>query len=307
MREFLKVSQRGRESSVTAQLLTCKAEPPPALLTIILDTNPHAWALLSNTLPLSKAVANVLVFINAHLATNYANRVAVIASHSQRAEYLYPSPPTSKSSGRGGSGHVILGNGAERGSKDTPMENGIGEPKTTLKLNGPKGKSNGQDNSKITADDANKYRPFRLVEEEVMSNLTRLMESTTNEDIEDNSTTMMAGALTMALAYINREIRQWEETGTGGGGARANEGGSSTQAIGDGGRLGLQSRVLVISVSGDLAFQYIPVMNCIFAAQRKVRISYTLFILNYILTTIPENTNRHTQTRRRHCIPSTGF
>jgi transcription initiation factor TFIIH subunit 3 len=34
-------------------------------------------------------------------------------------------------------------------------------------------------------------------------------------------------------------------------------------------RIPLTSRILIISVSGDLANQYIPVMNSIFAAQRK--------------------------------------
>lgn len=32
----------------------------------------------------------------------------------------------------------------------------------------------------------------------------------------------------------------------------------------------MNARIVVISVSGDLAEQYIPIMNCIFAAQRKV-------------------------------------
>lgn len=34
-------------------------------------------------------------------------------------------------------------------------------------------------------------------------------------------------------------------------------------------RVALTSRILIVSVSGDLANQYIPVMNSIFAAQRK--------------------------------------
>lgn len=63
---------------------------PALLLTIILDTNPHAWSLLESSLPFSQAVANILVFINAHLACNYANEVAVVASHSHQASWLYP-------------------------------------------------------------------------------------------------------------------------------------------------------------------------------------------------------------------------
>ncbi|KAL2112632.1 hypothetical protein VUR80DRAFT_6908 [Thermomyces stellatus] len=68
----------------------------PSLLTIILDTNPRAWAALEDTLPLSKAVANLLIFINGHLAFSNANQVAVIASHTTRAIWLYPPPPVAK-------------------------------------------------------------------------------------------------------------------------------------------------------------------------------------------------------------------
>ncbi|KAI5288812.1 RNA polymerase II transcription factor B subunit 4 [Ascosphaera acerosa] len=63
-----------------------------SLLTIVLDTNPYEWAQLDDTLPLSVAVANLLVFINAHLACHYTNRVAVVASHCRHATWLYPTP-----------------------------------------------------------------------------------------------------------------------------------------------------------------------------------------------------------------------
>ncbi|RMZ76936.1 hypothetical protein DV737_g4574, partial [Chaetothyriales sp. CBS 132003] len=94
----------------------------PSLLTVILDTNPLAWALLEDTLPLSSAVANVLVFINAHLASNYTN----------------------------------------------------------------------------------KYRPFRVIESELVSNLNALLSSTTEASLSATTSTHVAGALTLALSYINR-------------------------------------------------------------------------------------------------------
>ncbi|KAG5928277.1 hypothetical protein E4U42_000935 [Claviceps africana] len=50
------------------------AEETPSLLSIIIDTNPRAWAALDDRLPLSKAVANILVFVNAHLAFSNANQ-----------------------------------------------------------------------------------------------------------------------------------------------------------------------------------------------------------------------------------------
>ncbi|KAH0545560.1 hypothetical protein FGG08_000391 [Glutinoglossum americanum] len=243
-------------------------EPTPSLLTIILDTNPHAWSLLSTTLPLSKAIATILVFINAHLAFNYANKVAVVASHCQRAQWLYPSPKPTISNSKN--------NGVANGANDVQMENGIPDPPAIRgRMKGradlgttPAGSPAGQhQRTAITADDANKYRPFRLVEDEVMANLRALIDSTTESDLQGTSTTMMAGALTLALAYINRETLAYEESG-GGVSSRKDTSipvGPDAQEA----KPGMQSRILVLSVSGDLAFQYIPIMNCIFAAQRK--------------------------------------
>lgn len=125
----------------------------------------------------------------------------------------------------------------------------------------------------------NKYRPFRVVEEQVNRNLRELMESTRDDDLRGNTSTMLAGALTLALSHINRRTIAWaEEHGgaeledpagdvTGGAGAAASVP-SRYAASHDDERL--QCRILIISVSGssDSAHQYIPVMNSIFACQR---------------------------------------
>ncbi|KAJ5939232.1 hypothetical protein N7466_002366 [Penicillium verhagenii] len=218
----------------------------PSLLTIILDTNPHAWAALEKSLSLSQAVANILVFINAHLACNYANEVAVVASHSQKAAWLYPVLSTTHES-------------ADR-EGDVAMNVTNGEAPTSQ---------------------TNKYRPFRLVEEQVTTNLQNLLDSTTSDDIRENMSTMIAGALTLALSNINRRTIAWAEEHGGkelddaageGAGGRAGGGGgpgaSNRYAADDDERL--QSRILILSVSGsgDSAHQYIPVMNSIFACQR---------------------------------------
>ncbi|KAJ5690320.1 General transcription factor IIH subunit 3 [Penicillium macrosclerotiorum] len=215
----------------------------PSLLTVVLDTNPHAWALLEDSLPLSKAVANILVFINAHLACNYANEVAVVASHSQKAAWLYPSQHNESS--KTSADH----------DGDISM-NGGGASKTQT----------------------NKYRPFRLVEEQVTQNLKELMDTTSSDDLRSNTSTMLAGALTLALSHINRRTIAWAEEH---GGAdleeAAAEGGGTGAAPPAPGRYSasndderLQSRILIVSVSGssDSAHQYIPVMNGIFACQR---------------------------------------
>ncbi|KAI9821964.1 MAG: General transcription factor IIH subunit 3 [Pycnora praestabilis] len=261
-------------------------EPPPALLTIILDTNPHAWSLLSSTLPLSKAIANILVFINAHLAFNYANKVAVIASHSQRAQWLYPSPKKSLGTTNGdapeqnaidGEDIVMTGGPSDgasakkklilRGPKGSAAPNGITDAPQVLAAEGGAQLQRHQLQPRVTADDANKYRPFRLVEDEVMANLRSLMENTTEADLQNSSTTMMAGALTLALAYINKQTLEYNETNGGAMDTHGDRGGNDGRE--HEAKKSLQSRILVLSVSGDLAFQYIPVMNCIFAAQRQ--------------------------------------
>ncbi|KAI9809927.1 MAG: hypothetical protein M1825_000360 [Sarcosagium campestre] len=242
-------------------------EPPASLLTIIIDTNPRAWAALSDILSLSQAVANILVFINAHIAFNYTNQVAVIASHSSKAQFLYP-PSSSPDAQR-----TTQQNGDINGTGDVTM---AGDPDAspasdTALANGT------SDEHKSSPDDANKYRPFRLVEEQVMRSLRDLMASTTPSDIEDTTSTMLAGALTLALAYINKQTILHSESHGGGSNSNGTEdNGAPAATVAPGSReddssvsRGLQSRILVVSVSSDLAFQYIPVMNCIFAAQRK--------------------------------------
>lgn len=206
------------------------SEESPSLLTIVLDTNPHAWALLHDALPLSKAVANLLVFINAHLAFNNANQVAIVASHSQRAVWLYPRSPKARAAG-----------------EDIHM-------------------SDVHDDTSTTApNDANKYRPFSLIEHDLLTSLRELIDSTSTDDVSSTTTTQMAGALTLALSYINKATVAYNESGATTTSKTNADGSDNTP---DNTPRGLLSRILVISVSGDLAHQYIPIMNTTFAAQR---------------------------------------
>lgn len=224
---------------------------PPSLLTIILDTNPHAWALLSDSLPLSKAVANLLVFVNAHLAINHANRVAILASHAERAEWLYPTPSRSKQE----AAHAM--NGTSEDDGDFAGAGGPVQP----------------------PDDANKYRPFAHIEHAVLTNLQHLISSTTTANLTSTPSTMMAGALTLALSYIAKQTASTApHTSTNR--TQFNYSDPSSTAAAGGNDLTtagtttgpsphtLTSRILILSVSGDLATQYIPIMNAIFAAQR---------------------------------------
>jgi transcription initiation factor TFIIH subunit 3 len=198
---------------------------------------------LEKTLPFSKALANILVFINAHLACNYTNEVAVVASHSQRAAWLYPS---------------------HRQQNPSPGVDADGD----VEMNGHG--SDGDDSH--SASKANKYRPFRIVEEQVTKNVKELLASTNASDVSSTTSTMMAGALTLALSHINRRVITWADTHGAANvdASTAAAGHSATSSSAGDNAAGFQSRILILSVSSstDSAHQYIPIMNSIFACQR---------------------------------------
>jgi transcription initiation factor TFIIH subunit 3 len=92
------------------------------------------------------------------------------------------------------------------------------------------------------------------------------MDDTDPDVLQNGGSTQIAGALTMALTYINQQTIQASPSGPDSNYIRVAEQPSSTsntQASSS-----LVSRLLVISVSSDLSSQYISVMNAIFASQR---------------------------------------
>lgn len=146
------------------------SEETPSLCTVILDTNPRAWAAIGETLPLSKVIANVLVFLNANLAFSNANQVAVIAAHTNRAVWLYPTKPESSNADQ---------NATTDG--DVQMRD---EPSSSMLS-------------------ANKYPQFAQIESAVLASVKQLLETTTEADL-NSTTTQLSGALTLALSYINK-------------------------------------------------------------------------------------------------------
>lgn len=214
----------------------------PSLCTIIIDTNPRAWAALADVLPISKAIANILIFVNAHLAFSNSNQVALIASHSNRAVWLYPTPPKPSPA-------------SSSSSSDVDMPDAS--------------------NNTTTASSANKYPQFSQIESSLLTSLRALINDTTVSDLS-TATTQISGALTLALAHINKTALAFttsaaavaapthhpmtaNSNGTGGPAANA-----TTTA--SGGLAGLHARILILSVSDSSPAQYIPTMNAVFAA-----------------------------------------
>lgn len=100
----------------------------------------------------------------------------------------------------------------------------------------------------------------------MQASFRRLMASTTPDMLAGTNETMMAGALSLALAYINRLSLASEDSTTGG----ATGGNRTANGTRDADVTSMNARILVLSVSGDLSTQYVSMMNSIFAAQRKV-------------------------------------
>ncbi|KAI2610698.1 transcription factor Tfb4 [Hypoxylon fragiforme] len=220
----------------------------PSLLTIVIDTNPRAWAALAPLLPISKALANLLVFVNAHLAFGNDSHVAIVAAHPNRAVWLYPkSPNPDRKHGGKRSGH----HGNDQDVEMTDADAAVPNAKTMS---------------------ANKFPQFSEVESSILTSLRSLIEDTTPSDL--NPTTLIAGALTLALSYINKMSHTFEpgktsssdqasssNTAAAGGVGSTNQ--SSTGAVPT---ATLHSRILVLSVSDSEPAQYIPTMNAVFAA-----------------------------------------
>ncbi len=211
----------------------------PSLLTLIIDTNPRAWAALEDTIPFSKAVANILVFVNAHLAFGNDNQVAILAAHSNRTVWLYPRPPTSRNAKEATDQEGDVNMGGVEGANGQPRNHHV---------------------EGTAASSANKYPQFAAIESSILSSLRALMTETSDSGLP--STTLVAGALTTALSYIHKTSLAYAPPKQSTDPANPSTAASTTsnQAA------TLHARILVISVSDSEPAQYIATMNAVFAA-----------------------------------------
>jgi transcription initiation factor TFIIH subunit 3 len=223
----------------------------PSLCAIVIDTNPRAWAALADVLPISKAIANILIFVNAHLAFSNSNQVALIAAHTNRAVWLYPPPPKPPQQAPAPSGDVDMQDASNGSSSNNATPN------------------------HTSSSSANKYPQFAQIENSLLTSLRALIDDTTAPDLS-TTTTQISGALTLALAHINRTALSFTASATA---AHAATSTSTPMTAGtavgptpvaststSAGLAGLHARILVLSVSDSAPAQYIPTMNAVFAA-----------------------------------------
>ncbi|KAL5017492.1 hypothetical protein ScPMuIL_007081 [Solemya velum] len=71
-----------------------------SLLVVVVDTNPIWWGQSRDEeqikLTLTRCLDSVMVFANSHLMMNHSNKLAVIASHTNKSYFLYPQKEHSK-------------------------------------------------------------------------------------------------------------------------------------------------------------------------------------------------------------------
>ncbi|KAL9127710.1 MAG: hypothetical protein Q9217_003461 [Psora testacea] len=167
-----------------------------------------------------------------------------LSYQTDRAELLYPPPSPSSDPTSNGATHS---NGTLQNGNDSDVEMADGDetPEPTISI----------------AENANHYRPFRQIQTTLLAALRTLYRDTSPSSL--TPTTSIAGALTLALTYINKQ-QQLASTTTASTNTSANTADPSSTTQGP----SLLPRILILSVSGDLAHQYIPMMNTIFACQR---------------------------------------
>lgn len=95
-----------------------------------------------------------------------------------------------------------------------------------------------------TKSDSNSYQTFRIVDEAIGRGIRETMAAEEAKPGMQDKPVAFSSGLSKALCYINRL--------------------SKDESLPP-----MKARILVVSVSGETSSQYIPIMNCIFAAQKN--------------------------------------
>lgn len=226
----------------------------PDLLVVILDCNLLGWTSVARARTsagatgesaaeaLEHTLADVLVFLNAHVAMQSDNAVAVYGSVGSEARLLYSTA-----------------GGLAAGFADEESEPEVG----------------GQNQRERARPDANTFQDFKTLDSQVFFGVRRLIRHAVKTQGPEAShghggftSTGLVPALSKALCLINRLGATDPAASTGGKvGAAANPGsagnGSAAGVLG-----GFRPKMLILSVTGDTSAQYVAMMNCVFAAQK---------------------------------------
>lgn len=217
----------------------------PSLLTIILDISPRGWYSIKDSISLQDVAKSLLVFLNGHLSINNSNQVSFIVSLPQTSKFLYPHPSNQKTS-----------------TTDSKISPGM-------------------------------YRQFKNVNEVVLEELNQFIKETSEVSVVSTArrNSSITGAISMALTYTYRMsiLDQSIQTTTASAintsaiNSKQSDASSSTTTAGisPSTSTSIKSRILIVSANdGDDSINYIPLMNCIFTAQ-KLKVSIDVAKLGF--------------------------
>ena len=136
----------------------------PSLLLLVLDLHPLSWSLLSSLsaappdpttpaflakvpvspLALTEFITNIIVFLNAHLASRWGNKVVVYGASAGKSRLLYPAERETGKSTEGPSGNVyepfrVLDKRLEEGMRAMVAEEAARAERGETGLNGQLG------------------------------------------------------------------------------------------------------------------------------------------------------------------------
>lgn len=250
------------------------ARTSPDFLVLVLDINPLAWTRRSEALgkgkgkevssdvALDDALSAIMILLNAHMAMQHENGLAIYAAAGTGTAQLLYSTASFSAKGPGSSSTI--------GSASSKAHH---KP------------------------DANTYQHFKLVDDNLEQGIRDTCKSMSDrarqaqDAVEANESNEAAkhaalarstnvgivSALSQAICHLNRlglsDATDAANVGIGiAASAQTRAGGGSNAASSSGGSGGVgsfKSRILILSVTPDASTQYIPMMNCIFAAQKK--------------------------------------
>lgn len=139
--------------------------------------------------------------------------------------------------------------------------------------------------------------PFKHIDDAVFSGVRDMMrEACTAESLDHPKTVGIVRALALALCHINR-LTALSKLGEGQSELDTSDAGHKRQRN-QAASTAFRYRILVLSATPDTSSQYVPMMNCIFSAQKQVR--HPLLMPEHPHRCVPP-------VRRRHGLPAPGM
>ncbi|KAI9593819.1 TFIIH subunit Tfb4/p34 [Syncephalis fuscata] len=178
--------------------MTALTNEEPSLLAVIIDTNPLGWSRLghgdgqknsngnssgdSGVAMFTKALRQILVFLNSFVALDTRNRLLVLAAHPGHSSVLYDSNAPSTSAAA------------------TTATATTNEPVTDIVMMEVDGENKDQQQDRI-------YPQFNEMNQQIWSHMQKLFTESETTEFASNNGPSIAGALSMVLCYTNRVLK----------------------------------------------------------------------------------------------------